>query len=125
MRTEGVSNRLTHYPAELLTQSLADTRVEIVATPGGAELPSFVAPDAQPLPGVPDVAPATSSSASAGRGTAEVAAAVPAVVPAAAGTGAGNAASTAATVPGGVSSGDLPSIFRTADVTPLVLSSRS
>ena len=52
LRTEGVSNRLTHYPANLLTQSLADTHVQFTATPGGPVIAPYTAPDAQPLPGI-------------------------------------------------------------------------
>ncbi len=135
VRTEGVSSRLTHYPANLLTQSLADTQVKFVATPGGRTLAPFAAPDAQPLPGAHLGASATAEPAAAGPAPAEAAAVVPAaaaatVAPlapvagaaAAAGAGAGpTSVETAGKVPGGVSAADLPSIFRTADVTPFVL----
>jgi ABC-type nickel/cobalt efflux system permease component RcnA len=94
LRSSSVSARLTHYPTTLLAQALADTDVTVTATPGGPILASLDIPDAAPL--------------SAGVGsTARVAAAV---APVAAGA-----------VPGGVTGGELPSIFRTADLTPLVL----
>ena len=110
LRTKDTSARLTAYPTNLLTQALADTSVEIVATPGGPTLAAFDIPDATPLPGAGQVATAGTPApgAAGGGGTAPVAA--PTAVPA-----------TAAGVPGGVTSGDLPSIFRTADLSPLVL----
>ena len=98
LRTTTPSDRLMVYPTNLLTQALADGSVTIVATPGGATLPAFDIPDASPLPG---------SGSGPGFGV---------VVAAAATT-----PTTAGAVPGGVSGGDLPSIFRTANVTPLIL----
>jgi ABC-type nickel/cobalt efflux system permease component RcnA len=121
LRTEGVSNRLTHYPANLLPQSLADARVEFSATPGGTVLAPYTAADAQPLPAPRDataVADATAVPAPPA-GTTQTAAVKPASV---AGTGASTAsAETAGSIPGGVTSGELPAIFRTADLTPIVL----
>ena len=93
LRATTSSARLTAYPTTLLTQALADRSVSIVATPGGPILAPFDIPDASPLPG-----------AAGGQG------ASPAPVSAAAGS-----------VPGGVSNGDLPSIFRSADLSPVVL----
>jgi nickel/cobalt exporter len=98
LRSATTSARLTHYPTNLLTQALADTRVAMVASPGGPTLPDFDIPDASPLPG---------------------AARAPGA--AVAGPGPSAAAVTVASVPGGVTSGDLPSIFRSADLSPLVL----
>ena len=98
LRTTTPSDRLMVYPTNLLTQALADGSVTIVATPGGATLPAFDIPDASPLPG---------SGSGPGFGV---------VVAAAATT-----PTSAGAVPGGVSGGDLPSIFRTANVTPLIL----
>jgi nickel/cobalt exporter len=112
LRTKDTSGRLTSYPTNLLTQALADTSVSIVVTPGGATLPPFDIADASPLLGSGEVATAASTPPGAtsegGAGTIQVAAqtAVPA---------------TAAGVPGGVTSGDLPSIFRSTDLSPLVL----
>ena len=110
LRTKDTSARLTAYPTNLLTQALADTSVSIVATPGGATLPPFDIADASPLPGAGQVASVATPAPGAAGGGDTVPAAAPTAVPA-----------TAAGVPGGVTSGDLPSIFRTADLSPLVL----
>lgn len=99
LRTTSVSDRLTRYPTTLLSQALADTDVAVVATPGGPALPPLDIPDAAPLPGAAGTELAGVSSG-----------ATPAAQAAAPGA-----------VPGGVSAGELPSIFRTADLTPLVL----
>ncbi|MEA2630192.1 MAG: nickel/cobalt transporter (NicO) family protein, partial [Chloroflexota bacterium] len=91
LRSTTTSARLTHYPTNLLTQALADTRLAMIASPGGPTLADFEIPDAAPLPGAP-AAPEAPVTAAA-----------------------------VASVPGGVMSGDLPSIFRSADLSPLVL----
>ena len=96
LRTSDPSERLRVYPTNLLTQALADRSVAMVATPGGPTLAPLDIPDASPLTG-----------SGSGSGV-DVAAA--ATTPTLAGA-----------VPGGVSGVDLPSIFRTADVTPLIL----
>lgn len=96
LRTTSPSNRLTAYPTDLLTQALADTEVAVVAAPGGPTLPAFDIPDAEAL------APSDAVAAATG----------PPGAPAPDG---------AAVVPGGVGAGELPSIFRAADLTPLVL----
>jgi len=113
LRAASPSHRLTRYPAELLAQALADTEIAVTATPGGATLPALDLPDAQPVTG-------TGQTATVGGG--ETDAPRPPVdpptddafepIPAAAVTGA---------VPGGVAAGDLPAIFRSADLTPVVL----
>ena len=100
LRTATTSARLTAYPTTLLTQALADASVAVSATPGGPTLSPLDVPDASPLPGAADVATATDAPPPAG-----TAVSVP----------------VAGTVPGGVSSGDLPSIFRSADLSPWVL----
>jgi ABC-type nickel/cobalt efflux system permease component RcnA len=89
---------LTDYPTNLLTQALADTEIEFTVTPGGPTLAAFDIPDATPFsePGA-SVAPTPVSEAPAAT-----------VAPSGA-------------IPGGVSAGYLPSIFQTADLTPLVL----
>lgn len=99
LRTTSVSERLTHYPTTLLAQALADTDVEVTATPGGPTLPPLDIPDASPLSGTPGTQLADGSAG----------AAPPVQV------------GTTGAVPGGVTAGELPSIFRTADLTPLVL----
>ena len=92
LRTTDPSERLRVYPTNLLTQALADRSVAMVATPGGPTLAPFDIPDASPLTGSGPIAVAAAT-----------------------------APTTAGAVPGGVSGVDLPSIFRTADVTPLIL----
>ena len=49
----GVSNRLTSYPTELLTQPLDVRSIATSLTPGGPALPAWTAPDAVPLATVP------------------------------------------------------------------------
>ena len=88
-----VSDRLTRYPPELLTRPLAMDAVRVVLTGAGPTLPSFDVRDAEALGGPP----VRREPASGGGPT------------------------TAAVVPGGVGSADLPSIFRSTDLTPLVL----
>ena len=97
LRSSSPSDRLTRYPDDLLTQALADTAVSVLVSPGGAALPPLDIPDADAID--------TSGEASERP------------VPAAGGA----MAPVSAAVPGGVGSGDLPSIFRTADLTPFVL----
>ncbi len=101
-RAVGVSARLTAYPANLLTEALADKSLAVTISPGGAVLPPFDITDADPIPGMVEV-PATSAPTFSVVGRL-------ATAPAA-----------AASVPGGVTGGDLPSIFQTADLSPLVL----
>jgi nickel/cobalt transporter (NicO) family protein len=100
LRTTSPSQRLTAYPADLIPQPLADPSVSLVATPGGATLAPFDIPDATPVPGGPVEEPG-------------VVATTPIASP--------TTVSTGGIVPGGVSASDLPSIFRTVDLTPLVL----
>lgn len=107
LRTTSTSSRLTHYPTNLLTQALADTAVTVVATPGGPTLGAFDIPDATPLAGAEPVTVAPSSAPARPVATMSPVAAIAAPV-----TG---------SVPGGVGSGDLPSIFRSADLSPFVL----
>lgn len=99
LRAASVSRRLTTYPTNLLTQALHDTGVSILATAGGPTAAAFDIPDAWPLAGAGGVA---------GAG------APPSIAVA-------SVTTTVASVPGGVSSGDLPAIFRSADLSPFVL----
>lgn len=99
LRTASVSDRLTNYPEDLLTVALTDTEVEVIVRPGGPMLPAFDIPDAEPV-GVPAETGPT---------------------PAAVGGAPAAVQGASAAVPGGVDAADLPSIFRTADLTPLVL----
>jgi ABC-type nickel/cobalt efflux system permease component RcnA len=98
LRSESASERLTAYPEESLERPLADVAVEFEAVAGGAVLPPVVVPDAEPVAVEVPTAAATT---------------VPTMAPA--------PTAAAAAVPGGLASGDLPAIFRTADLTPFVL----
>ncbi len=102
LRTDSVSARLTAYPKGLLASALADAQLVVDVIGGGTELPVVTVPDASPVPGAPSARPVAASG-----------------VPSAAPSDASAAALGA--VPGGVGGGDLPSIFRTADLTPFVL----
>jgi nickel/cobalt transporter (NicO) family protein len=46
---EGVSARLTVYPTDLIAQPLNERAITVTVSPGGAALPAWEAPDAQPL----------------------------------------------------------------------------
>jgi nickel/cobalt transporter (NicO) family protein len=102
LRETSVSQRLTSYPADLIATPLADKELVLTASPGGPGLPPFEVPDAQPIPGVaPPSAPSPADSAPA-----------PTAAP---------ASQAPASVPGGVTGAELPSIFRQADLTPVVI----
>ena len=120
LATSSVSNRLTSYPQELLTRPLAQTAAALTVTLGGPTLPPLDITDAGPLDVVwTEPVPGQVSVASPAPGQAAgtpVPGAVASPVPAAAAS-----PGVAAGVPGGVSAGDLPAIFRSADLTPLVL----
>jgi nickel/cobalt exporter len=105
LRTTSTSGRLTSYPTKLLAQALADTEVSLVATLGGPSLAASHVPDASPLPGSGQVADSVAPAVAVGAAAAVTA----------------PPSTTAASVPGGVTSGDLPSIFRSADLSPFVL----
>ena len=110
LRAESVSDRLTAYPEDLVARPLADASVALLATAGGAEAAPLVVADATAVP--PDDGGGPSPQPEPVASPAPVAAAShePNSAP-----GAGEAV-----VPGGVA-GEVPSIFRTADLTPLVL----
>jgi ABC-type nickel/cobalt efflux system permease component RcnA len=102
VRSEGVSARLTAYPKGLLASALADSALVVDAVSGGPDLPVAPTPDALPVPGA-STAPSTAPSSAPAEAASD-----------------GSIAAVGA-VPGGVGGGDLPSIFRTADLTPVVL----
>ena len=116
LRTSSPSSRLTGYPTNLLTQALDDSQVAVVASPGGPVLPALNIPDADTVArsdettpaGIAPIAGGQDDTALARGGGGAAGATVPQAVP--------NAA-----VPGGVGTGELPTIFRTADLTPIVL----
>jgi ABC-type nickel/cobalt efflux system permease component RcnA len=91
VRATSPSMRLTAYPADLLTQAPADTEIAVVATPGGPTLSALDIPDADPVAGAGGVVDASPAPADA------------------------------AAVPGGVAVDEIPSIFRSVDLTPVVL----
>lgn len=105
LRTESPSARLTSYPEDLLTQALADTRVDLRVTLGGKAVTVLDIPDADPVAGEGGGEPGPE----------------PAAGPVDGGETGGVAEAATAAVPGGVGAADLPSIFRTADLTPFVL----
>jgi ABC-type nickel/cobalt efflux system permease component RcnA len=107
VRTSSASRRLTAYPDDQLAQPLADDAIAVRVTGiGGATLPAFAIADAGPL------------DAGAGPGSGGPASPGSAGVPPDA---TGEAPDGAGVIPGGVDAGELPSIFRVADLTPLVL----
>lgn len=60
---EGLSNRLTTYPADLLAQPLDDRSASVAVAAGGATLPAWSAPDARPLDEAAATAPAGPAAA--------------------------------------------------------------
>jgi ABC-type nickel/cobalt efflux system permease component RcnA len=102
LRETSVSQRLLSYPTDLIATPIADEQLVVDATLGGPALPAFDVPDAEPVPGaVIEASPSVPAT--------PIASAAPPV------------AATPGVVPGGVSDAELPSIFRQADLTPLVL----
>lgn len=114
IRATTQSERLTAYPTNLLTQALNDVAIAVSAAPGGDTLAPFVAPDAAAVPGAVVPVPSPTGPDATGEPA-------PAASPSG-GTGAGAGVVVGGgAAPGGVTSSDLPSIFREADLTPLVL----
>ncbi len=105
LRDASLSDRLLAYPEDRLATPLSDESLTIAASLGGPTLAAFDVPDAHPVAGaVPSAAPSAAPSAG-------VASPPP-----------GPAASPAlAVVPGGIGNGELPAIFRTTDLTPVVM----
>jgi ABC-type nickel/cobalt efflux system permease component RcnA len=92
------SQRLAHYPADLLSQPLSMQAVDLQVDRGGPSLPAWTAPDAAPLTARP---------------------------PTPGGPGAGSTADSRATsiagaIPGGVGN-DIAGLLETRDLSPLVL----
>jgi nickel/cobalt exporter len=100
------SDRLTHYPTDLLTQPLAIRSVTVDASPGGPALARWQAPDAQALPGVDPGQVDAGGSDTGG--------------PANAGSSNGQAAGLLGAIPGGVGN-DLSSIVSGGDLTPALI----
>ncbi|MEO8229268.1 MAG: hypothetical protein ABI628_05835 [Chloroflexota bacterium] len=110
LRSSSVSNRLTTYPQDLLSQPLDTRSVSFSVSPGGPALPPFRAPDATPLRGAPVLYPTDLEEAT---GSTPPAAVAPPPGPASIAAGAGS-------VPGGVG-GDIAGLLQTQDLTPVVL----
>ena len=106
IRTTSVSKRLTAYPEDQLAQALNDAGVAVLVRAEGPTLPALDTTDADPVDGgAPTVTNSTASAPEPGPTAAPRDAMDP----------------VSAAVPGGISAGDLPAIFRAADLTPLVL----
>jgi nickel/cobalt transporter (NicO) family protein len=58
LRAESVSDRLLAYPPGQLESALADERIVLAVSPGGAELPPLTIPDAEPIDAAGDPPPA-------------------------------------------------------------------
>ena len=125
LRSADVSRRLTAYPTALIPHPLHDAGLEVTAVPGGpvSAVPPPVG-DAQlvaaPAPG-PDRVGGGAAPASVGPAPAAPVAGAPVATLGAPAAAPDAPLATAAAVPGGVSDGDLPSIFRATDLTPTVL----
>lgn len=102
------SARLTAYPQAMIAQPLADRSITIDATIGGATSAVPAVSDAEPLGPVASPLPVQGSAS-------------PAAPVGSAAAGPSPTAGAGAVIPGGVAGGDLPSIFRQADLTPVVL----
>ena len=101
LRASTVSQRLAFYPVDLIATPLSDRQLVVAATLGGPTLSALQVPDAQPVPGAPVQASPNAPSTP-----------IASLAPASPNAGA---------VPGGVTGADLPSIFRQADLTPIVI----
>jgi ABC-type nickel/cobalt efflux system permease component RcnA len=111
--SRSVSNRLTVYPQDLLSQPLDLRSVSVSVSPGGPVLPPFTAPDTSPLPNAPLLYP--TDGAGATESTSPGAAVSPAPGPGTQAVTVGLGA-----VPGGVG-GDIAGLLQTRDLTPVVL----
>jgi nickel/cobalt transporter (NicO) family protein len=106
-----VSNRLTTYPQDLLSQPLDVRAVSFSVSSGGPALPPLSVPDTTPLPGAPALYPTHTPNATGSLPPAAVAAPAPGPEAIAIGAGA---------VPGGVG-GDIAGLLQTQDLTPVVV----
>jgi nickel/cobalt exporter len=100
-----VSARLTTYPESLLTQPLDVEAVTFSVRAGGPAAAPFDAPDAAPIAGAGTFPPSSPGAGASGSGD-------PSATPSA------GATAGPAVVPGGI--GDIPDLFRVANLTPLV-----
>jgi nickel/cobalt transporter (NicO) family protein len=105
LREATLSGRLLSYPEDRIATPLADDPLVVEATAGGPALAAFDVPDAEPV-GAAAPSAAASAEPSATPST-------PSPEP--------TATDRPAVVPGGIGGGEVPEIFREADLTPLVL----
>jgi ABC-type nickel/cobalt efflux system permease component RcnA len=113
VRADSLTDRLTVYPEDLIAQPLADgeLQVDVAATVDAPLVGRPSIDDATPVPGAPVVPPPASAAPTDGAASPDVSAspsvsASPDPIPG---------------VPGGVGGGEVPSIFREANLTPVVL----
>ena len=105
LRDVTLSSRLLSYPEDRIATPLADDALVVEATVGGPALATFDVPDAEPVgEAVPSAAPSAAPSSTP---------ATPSPEP--------TTTDQPAVVPGGIGGGEIPGIFREADLTPLVL----
>ncbi len=105
LRDETLSGRLLSYPEDRIATPLADDALVVEATVGGPALAAFDVPDGEPVGAAePSAAPSVTPSSTPATASPEPS---PTDQP--------------AVVPGGIGGGDVPEVFREADLTPLVL----
>jgi ABC-type nickel/cobalt efflux system permease component RcnA len=105
LRDATLSGRLLSYPEDRIATPLSDDALVVEASIGGSALAAFDVPDAEPVgSGLPSAAPSPEATSTP---------ATPSPEP--------TATDQLAVVPGGVGGGELPEIFRQADLTPLVV----
>jgi len=113
VRTDSLTERLTTYPEDLIAQPLADgeLQVDVAAMAAAPVVARPAIDDAEAVPGAPVVLPPASAAPTDG-----AASPGPSASPDASPT-----SPTGPAVPGGVGGGEVPSIFREANLTPFVL----
>jgi nickel/cobalt transporter (NicO) family protein len=108
LRDTGISDRLRQYPPDRVASPLADAALLVGATVGGPTLPPVSVPDATPVLSA-DPSPVSSAAPPAATAPANPVPAVASQIP------------VPAVVPGGVTGGEVPDIFRAPDLTPFVV----
>ncbi|MGZ8528720.1 MAG: hypothetical protein ACXWWR_07985, partial [Candidatus Limnocylindrales bacterium] len=111
--SSSVSNRLTTYPPDLLSQPLDLRSVSFSVSPGGPTLAPLSVPDTTPLPGAPVLYPTDDAGATGSTPPAAASSPPPQPDTQAVMTGPG-------AVPGGVG-GDIAGLLQAQDLTPVVL----
>ncbi len=115
VRADSVTDRLTSYPADLVPRPLNDgaLQVDVAVDAAAAILPRPSFAEASAVPGAPVVPAPASAGSTPSTG--------PASAAPSASAGPSASASAGPAVPGGVGGGEVPSIFREANLTPVVL----